>query len=92
MVEPNFQVRVTADEATGALTAAYIRVRRGQVEETREVVPGRAFADYDADGILLGIELLSPCEAQVLDRIADHEPPAILRFLRGAAPRELISA
>lgn len=94
MNEANFQpeLRVSVDEQTGQVRAAYLRVRQGQVDQTREVAPGRAFADYDATGLLLGIELLAPCTAEVLDRIAAGEPLPIRSFVSGAVPRQLVSA
>jgi len=83
-------LQVSVNEETGGLRAAYLRVREGEVAETRELAEGRAFADYDAAGLLLGIELLAPCEVEVLDNLAAREPEPIRRFLRGGAPRELV--
>jgi hypothetical protein len=85
-------LELSVDEKTGGIRAAYLRVREGEVAETREVSEGRVFADYGADGLLLGAELLAPCESEVLDRIAAQEPEPIKRFLRGGAPRELVPA
>jgi hypothetical protein len=81
---------VSVDEKTGHVRAAYVRVRAGEVMETREVVEGRAFADYDASGLLLGLELLAPCEASMLDLLAATEPEPVRQFLRGSPPRELV--
>jgi hypothetical protein len=86
------ELSVSVDEKTGHVRAAYVRVRVGEVSETREVAEGRAFADYDASGLLLGIELLAPCEIEVLDDLAAKEPEPIRRFLRGSPPRELVPA
>lgn len=86
------EVSVSVDETTGLIRAAYVRVRAGEAAETREVVEGRAFADYDAAGLLLGVELLAPCAVDVLDRIAATEPEAIRQFLRGGPPPALVSA
>lgn len=85
-------LNVSVDEKTGNVRAAYLRVRKGEVAETKEVSEGRAFADYTADGVLLGIELLAPCTVEVLDRVTAHEPEAIKQFLHGSLPRDLISA
>jgi len=52
------RLEVSVDEATGTIRAAYVRVREGQVCETREVENGSVFADYDQNGVLLGFELL----------------------------------
>lgn len=81
---------LSVDEATGRVRAAYLRVREGLVHETREAAEGRAFADYDAQGLLLGIELLAPCTVEVLDRMSEAEPEPVRRFLRGSPPRELV--
>jgi hypothetical protein len=91
MTEPVFQLDASFDEKTGGPVAAYLRVRRGEIAETMEVKEGIAYADYDSAGLLLGIELLGPCEADVLDRVAVGEPEAMKRFLRGGVPRELVS-
>lgn len=86
------ELSVSVDEKTGHVRAAYIRVRKGEVSVTREVAEGRAFADYDANGSLLGIELLAPCEVQVLDKLSAAEPEPVKQFLRGSPPRELVPA
>lgn len=84
------EVSVSVDEKTGHVRAAYVRVRAGEVSETREVAEGRAFADYDASGLLLGIELLAPCEVAVLNNLVAMEPEPIRQFLRGGPPRALV--
>jgi hypothetical protein len=85
------ELNVSVDEKTGHVRAAYFRVRAGEVSETREVAEGRAFADYDASGLLLGIELLAPCELEVLEDLAAAEPEPIRQFLRSSPPRELVA-
>jgi hypothetical protein len=85
-----FNMSLSVDEQTGNLRAVYLRVRKGEVADTREVSEGRAVADYDAQGWLLGIELLAPCRVSVLDNISKDEPEPIRRFLRGAPPRDLV--
>ena len=92
MSKPAFQLEASVDEKTGGVVAVYLRVRTGEVAETKEITEGIAYADYDAAGLLLGIELLGPCQAEVLDRIGQSEPEPVKRFLRGAAPREMICA
>ncbi len=87
----NFEMAVSIDKQTGALLAAYFRIRKGQVQQTKEFADGNAFADYDRRGRLLGIELLGPCTIEVLDKIARREPKAKL-FLRRSIPRELAIA
>jgi uncharacterized protein YuzE len=81
---------VSVDERTGVIRAAYLRVREGAVHETREVSEGKAFADYDKNGWLLGIELLGQCKIDVLGKLAAKEPERVKRFVLGSPPRELI--
>ena len=90
MNEPAFTLEASFDDKTGQPVAAYLRVRAGEVAKTEEVQEGYAYADYDADGLLLGIELLGPCTVEVLDSITEDEPEPVRRFLRGGAPRELV--
>lgn len=83
-------VDISVNETTGIVRAAYVRVRKGKVHETREISEGCVFADYAEDGLLIGIELLAPCQVEILDRITRGEPEPIQRFLRGSPPRELV--
>ena len=46
----NFEMAVSIDKQTGALLAAYFRIRKGQVQQTKEFADGNAFADYDRRG------------------------------------------
>ncbi len=92
MTKAGFRLETSVDDRTGLLVAAYLRVREGEVAETKEVAEGVAYADYDAQGLLLGIELLGPCGIVVLDAVAEHEPEPIRRFLKTAAPRGLVPA
>ncbi len=87
-----FEVKITAHPETGKVHAVYLRVSHGQVEETREIKPGRIMADYDSDGSLLGVEILGPCRPEDLEVIFATEPPAIREFVTGASPRELVAA
>jgi hypothetical protein len=92
MEKPKFRLEVSYSEATGEPVAAYLRVREGKVAQTREVSAGAAFADYDAGGCLLGIELLAPCPAEVLERLSEAEPEPVRRFLREGSRRPLAFA
>ena len=92
MGKPKFRLEVSFRETTGEPVAANLRIREGKVAETREVCEGVAFADYSADGELLGIELLAPCDVEVLDRLAEQEPEPVRRFLREGARRPLVFA
>lgn len=87
-----FKLNVSIDDRTGRPRAAYLQVRAGEVAETREVVPGKAFADYSGDGRLLGVEFLAPCNVRVVDDLTHDEPEPVRGFFRGVTPRELLVA
>lgn len=88
----SFHLDVSIDDRTGKPRAAYLRVREGAVAETRELADGHANADYDADGVLVGIEFLAPCSVEVLDKITVDEPAPVQEFFRSSAPRDLVYA
>jgi hypothetical protein len=87
-----FKLDVSIDDRTGRPRAAYLQVREGAVAETREVSPGRAFADYDGQGRLLGIEFLAPCGVELLDTLTADEPEPVREFFRTSPPRTLVCA
>ena len=87
----SFELRVSVERETGRLLAAYLQVREGKADQVVEVAPGKAFANYRR-GKLLGIELLGPCEIEVLDEIAREEPDEIREFFLRSPPRELVLA
>ncbi len=84
----SFQVNVETHGQTGEVIAAYLQVRKGKIKVTKEYSDGDVFADYDERGQLLGIELLAPCSASVLDTIAKQAPTR--RFLREAVPQGML--
>jgi hypothetical protein len=90
--KPRFRVNVSTDETTGKLIAAYFHIRDGKSAETVEIEEDRAYADYDGDGQLLGVELLAPCRVKVLDSITKKEPEEVRRFLHSTPPRSLVLA
>ncbi len=69
--------------------AVYFQLREGKVKVTKEYADGNAFGDYDKHGRLLGIEMLAPCCAAVLDRIAKHKPAK--QFVRNTIPRGMLA-
>ncbi len=95
-MELNFGVSVTVDDATGEPLSVYFQIRRGKVHETREFADGAAFADYDRTGLLLGIELLSPCKVEIVDLLAANETVSLRsqtkKFMRQSGPRSMIAA
>jgi uncharacterized protein YuzE len=86
-----FQIKIEVEKNTGRVLAAYLGIRKGKPAKTREFADGAAFADYNARGHLLGIELLGPCDIRVFDRIAPRDPQ-VRKFAKGAVPRELVLA
>jgi hypothetical protein len=91
MKEPEFRLEASFDSKTGCVVAVYLRVRSGPVGKTEEIREGVAYADYAADGSLLGVELLGPCDVEVLERIARTEPERVRGFLKSGAPRGLVA-
>jgi uncharacterized protein YuzE len=85
-----FRVSVETRDQTGEMMAVYLQIRKGKTKTTKEYADGNVFADYDKHGQLLGIEMLAPCRASVLDKIAKAGPEK--RFIRGAVPRGMLVA
>ena len=85
-----FKVDVDVDDTTGKARAVYFHIRTGSVDQTREVKSGVAFADYSHDGLLIGVELLAPCQVDILDQVTKDEPQNVRQFLKSNAPRELV--
>jgi hypothetical protein len=86
----HFRLEISFNEKTGDAVAAYLQVRAGEVAETKEVEEGAAFADYDPEGALLGVELLAPCPFPVLAELIKGEPDSIQQFVRGVAPHRFV--
>ena len=81
---------VETDDQTGEILAVYFLIRKGKSARVQEFCDGKAFADYDSKGRLLGIELLAPCKLSVLDKIEGNDPEA-QRFVKRSAPREMVT-
>ena len=93
MKKLRFKASISLDEETGKLVAVYLRVREGTAEETVELEEDVANADYDAEdaeGQLLGVELLAPCAVQVLDKVTQSEPDDVREFLHASPPRAMV--
>jgi hypothetical protein len=88
----DFDLHVDVDNATGKTLAVYFQIRKGHAARVRELVSGKAFANYSARGRLLGIELLAPCKVKVLETIANKEPTEVKVFLRTSIPRAMAVA
>ena len=85
----NFRVTVTSDVRTGELFAVILRIRNGRSVETSEFGDRAAFADYGRAGELLNIEVLGPCEIQVLDSIAASDVTT-RKFIRESLPGKMV--
>lgn len=85
----NFSVQIAVNKKTGSVTAVYFQTRSGRSAKTKELADGMMLADYNAKGELIGLELLGPCTAEVLDKIVIDKPARL--FIRKAAPRELVT-
>ena len=84
----SFHVTVETHAQTGDVVAVYFQIRKGKAAVTKEHADGNLFADYDQRGELLGIELLAPCSAEVLDNIAREAPER--RFVRKTVPQGML--
>ena len=65
-----FTHSVETHDQTGKIMAVYLGLREGKSAKTVEYANGKVFADYDRAGKLLGVEILAPCEVQLLLKIA----------------------
>ncbi len=82
------KLTVEANKESGKTSAVYFLIRAGKSATVREFAGGNVFADYDSNGRLLGIELIGPCEINVLRRIARKEPQPIWKFVQQSVPRD----
>ena len=89
-----FRVKIEVQEKSGEVTAVYFQVREGKAARVKEFASGAVFANYNRKGELLGVAMLAPCEAHVLDKIAEVEPKQFRQqtknFLRKSAPRAML--
>jgi hypothetical protein len=86
MKQFNFSLSTEIDKATGQVLAMYLQVRKGKAAHVRELAGGKALANYNAAGKLLGVELLAPCEVTVLGQLARGEPTEVKQFFRKTVP------
>jgi len=80
--ELRMKLTVEANKESGKTSAVYFLIRAGKSARVREFAGGNVFADYDRNGRLLGIELIGPCEINILERIARKEPQPVRRFVQ----------
>ena len=87
-MQTEFSVSLTVDQQSGHLLSAYFQVRSGKSVKTCELADGRIMADYDRKDRLLGIEMIAPCSAKVLEQIEIEEPAKA--FVKNMIPREFL--
>lgn len=63
-------VTVEYDLLDNGIVAGYMRLRAGKVARTVEISPGLVLVDLNSRGVLLGVEILGPCQVTVMERIA----------------------
>ena len=86
----SFQISIETETETGQVLAVYLQIREGKSATVKEYADEKVFADYDKHGVLLGIEILAPCNVQVLDRIAAQAQ--VKKFVRNAIPKSMLVA
>ena len=87
-----FEISVSARN-DGTIEATYIRITDRRVHRTEEIKDDVLFADYDAIGNLVGIELLAPAKMVTITNLVDKKMrPSLKRMLKNAAPPQFIAA
>jgi hypothetical protein len=85
----DFRVRVEVDHESGKTLAVYLQIRQGKAHRVKELAEGNAFANFDREGRLLGVELLAPCNLAVFDSATVKESVEVKQFISGKIPREM---
>jgi uncharacterized protein YuzE len=85
----HFGVSIETEDESGRVVAVYFQIRKGKSVRVEEFADGAAFADFDKQGRLLGIELLAPCEIALLESIAKN--PRAKRFVRESVPAGMVA-
>ena len=65
-----FSVEVDPDDRQ--VLAVYVKMKRGPVRRTVEVAEGKCYVDEDANGELIGAEMLAPGKLMLLARKVDR--------------------
>lgn len=88
-----FELSVSA-YGDGTIEAAYISLRPcDAVAKTREIVTDALMADYDAQGKLVGLEILAPVRiADLVQLVEKKKRQPFEKFVTGSIPPELILA
>lgn len=87
-----FELSVSARD-DGTIEAVYISLKRdAKVVKTRELSEDILLGDYNASGDLVGIEILAPVKiSNLVDLVEEPKKPSFRKFVKHAAPRELVA-
>lgn len=87
-----FEISTSARD-DGTIEAVYIYFSHGPVASTREIKRDVLLADFDAEGNIIGLEILAPVKVSELVSLADPgRRVPFERFVKGAAPAALVRA
>ncbi len=87
-----FEISTSARD-DGTIEAVYIYFSHSPVATTREIKHDVLLADFDAEGNIVGLEVLAPVKISEIVSLADpHRRASFERFVNGAAPAALIRA
>ena len=71
-------ISIERDNEDGEILAIYVSIREGDVHRTVEVVEGECYADEDAQGEVLGVELLAPSRLKEFSSSKDYKNEQII--------------
>jgi uncharacterized protein YuzE len=87
----SFEISISAKD-DGTIEAIYISLGTGgKVAKTEEIDEDSLLADYDSNGVLIGLEILAPVRINDLAKLVDKSiRPSFRKFVRHAAPQEFV--
>jgi uncharacterized protein YuzE len=87
-----FEISTSARD-DGTIEAVYIYFAHKPVAETREIKGDALLADFDAQGNIIGLEILAPVKfSDILDLVEPLRRAPFEKFVRQAAPPSLFHA
>ena len=88
-----FGLRVNARE-DGTLEAAYLQLSDGKVARTEEKIPSVLLMDFDANNLVVGIEILAPVKLtavlEMANRLEEAHRSAFNAFVKSYAPPAIL--
>lgn len=87
----SFEISISAKD-DGTIEAIYISLGSGgKVAKTEEIDGDALLADYDANGALVGLEVLAPVRISNSAKLVDKPiRPIFRKFVRRTAPQEFV--